>query len=514
MKCALSASALVLVVVVGLGGMSLFGLPFRSADAATVAPSWGTAIDIPGLTAPGESQNWLTQIACTSPGNCVAGGSYTTGPSVHTLLVEQVDGVWGDFFEVPGSWGFDPDDIDRRIETLACAPNGECVAAGNYATGQGGRVFVTRRVNGVWTDAEPLPGAAGLGNVGQFFVSASSCSSGGNCSIVGYYLTESYRWGGYTIDLVGGVWHDAADVPGLIALSTGDLSVLYSVSCPADGECSAAGEYHTSTESHGFVVDQSHGVWGQATDVPGLTTLAPGGAARSQTISCSSAGNCSVVGSYSLSIGPGSTVYPFVADRVAGTWTGAQTPVLAGADDSGLGVVSCPSDGNCSAIGRFHIPGDPVDGHDSLFVLERIGGSWTTPVPLPGLDAVNTGNNAWIESLTCAAPGSCAATGNFSDATGRVPFVVNSTGGVWTAPIAVAGVHGPSYGDCYLSLLGDTCPTGRSVSCPSPTWCAVAGQTFPGAMSRGFLVEYFGPPEPTPDPTTDPTTPVTPVFTG
>lgn len=517
MNRSLLAVAVAVVLLAGLAVGGLDASTIRSAEAATMAPTWGDAFDIPGLAAPGATQTWLTQVACTSPGNCTAGGSYTIDSKVHPILIDQVDGVWGDFYEVPGSWDFDGDDIDRRVETIACAPDGGCIAAGNYATGGGERVFVTRRVDGVWTDAEPLPGASGLGAVGQFFVSASSCSSGGNCSIVGYYFTLSSRWGSFTLDLVGGVWQDAADVPGLIALSTGGLSVLYSVSCPADGECSATGEYHTSTEVRGFVVDRNNGVWGQATDVPGLATLATGRAAVPRTVSCSSAGNCSVAGDYSVSIGPGPadvTLRPFVADRIAGTWTAAQTPVLAGVDDSSVRVVSCPTDGNCSAIGRFHVPGDPVAGHDSLFVLQRIGGSWTTPVPMPGLAAVNTGNGAWIESLSCAASGTCAATGSLTDATGRVPFVVNSDAGVWNAPIAVPGVHGPSIGECYFSLFGDTCPTGRSVSCSSTTRCVVVGATYPDAVSRGFLVEYLGLPEPTPEPTTEPPAPVTPVFTG
>lgn len=510
------AVALVSVVIVALALFGTSGSSLPPADAATTSSSWSDAIAIPGLAALGATENRLTDVACTSPGNCTAVGSYTKGSSIHPLFVDQVDGVWGDAYEVPGSWAFDGDDIDRRVDYIACTPDGGCAAAGRYETGRGRRTFVTSRVGGVWTDAEPMPNAselAGPGNVGQYIVRGASCSSSGNCSIIGLYLGGTTGQGGFLVDLIDGVWQDAIDVPGLEALSAGGESYLSSVSCPVGGQCSATGSYDGTTGTHAFVVDQSDGVWGTATDVPGLMALATGGLAFASTISCSSTGNCSVGGTYIARFDadptPLATVNPFVADRIAGTWTDAQTPVLAGVDDSGIDDVACPTDGNCSAIGRFHVPGDPVADHDSLFVLQRIGGVWTSPAPMPGLDVLNTGNVASIASLSCAAPGTCAATGHYTDATGEVPFVVNSTGGAWSAPIAVPGVRGPSIGECTFSVFGDTCPTGRAVWCPSPTRCVVVGNTYPSAEGRGFLADYYGAPEPEPEPT-----PAPPVFTG
>lgn len=72
----------------------------------------------------------------------------------------------------------------------------------------------------------------------------------------------------------------------------------------------------------------------------------------------------------------------------------------------------------------------------------------------------------------------CAATGYYTDATGKVPFVVNSAGGVWGAPIPIPGLRGSSIGSCELNIWGNNCPTGRSVSCSSTVLCIAVGNTY------------------------------------
>lgn len=260
-----------------------------------------------------------------------------------------------------------------------------------------------------------------------------------------------------------------------------------------------------------MVIDQSQGVWGAAV-VRGLSTLATGGGAEGVSISCSSFGSCSVGGHFSVvdvADPSRSGAVPFVVDRVGGSWTDAQPVELADVVAGSVPVVACPTDGNCSAVGRFQVPTDPVMDHDSLFFVQRIAGEWSAPAELPGLAALNSANGAKIEAISCPAPGTCAATGHYTDADGKVPFVVNSVDWVWGAPIAVPGVHGPSAGICTYSFWGDPCPTGRSVACPSADWCAVVGDTYPDASGRAFISEYVGSviPDPEPDP-------VAPTFTG
>src|SRR5437588_4955301 len=68
-------------------------------------------------------------------------------------------------------------------------------------------------------------------------------------------------------------WGNAITVPGMPAPAFNNSGVR-SVSCPAAGSCTAGGLYHDSSGStHAFVVDETSGSWGNATEVPGTTAL-------------------------------------------------------------------------------------------------------------------------------------------------------------------------------------------------------------------------------------------------
>jgi hypothetical protein len=71
------------------------------------------------------------------------------------------------------------------------------------------------------------------------------------------------------------------------------------VSCGAAGNCSVGGDYlsaHLSQQA--FVVNQSHGTWGKAIEVPGTAALNKDGQASIASLSCAAPGRCSAVGYY------------------------------------------------------------------------------------------------------------------------------------------------------------------------------------------------------------------------
>jgi hypothetical protein len=91
------------------------------------------------------------------------------------------------------------------------------------------------------------------------------------------------------------------------------------VSCASPGKCSATGDFHTANHSEGvWVASQKGGTWGQAATVPGLSALATGGQAEVNGLSCSTSGNCGLVGDYFTMSG---SQQPFV---VSG-WVNAPT---------------------------------------------------------------------------------------------------------------------------------------------------------------------------------------------
>lgn len=115
---------------------------------------------------------------------------------------------------------------------------------------------------------------------------------------------------------VNGTWGKAKEIP-----AAGKLAHAASLSCGSAGNCSVAG-YYTDTSSHhqAIVVNQVNGTWGKAQEIPGTASLNTGNA-QANSVSCPSAGNCSAAGSYTAGSG---NLQAFVASRVSGKWGKAQ----------------------------------------------------------------------------------------------------------------------------------------------------------------------------------------------
>src|SRR5260221_9205537 len=76
----------------------------------------------------------------------------------------------------------------------------------------------------------------------------------------------------------------------------------------------------------------------------------------------------------------------------------------------------------------------------------RAAGWWGRAIAVPGLAALNKGRNGEVLSVSCAAPGSCAAGGDYGnhgnnpyDVTTRRAFVVSEVNGTWAAAQELAG---------------------------------------------------------------------------
>jgi hypothetical protein len=258
-----------------------------------------------------------------------------------------------------------------------------------------------------------------------------------------------------------GGWGKAIEVPGLARLSAGQGGTLVAVSCSSPGDCAATGNYADRLGgSQAFVVGEKNGSWSTAIEVPRLAALNTGGDAAVMSLSCRSAGNCAVGGSYSRSSG-GSRA--FVASEKYGSW-GRAMPVpgvaaLTGAKgNSWVDAVSCGSAGNCAAGGNYS--SRPAD--EQAFVVTEKNGSWGTAIEVPGLAALNSGAYAGIDSVSCASAGNCAVTGYYDNGAPEA-FVVSETNGSWGTAIEVPGP--PAFGIATFA----------SVSCASAANCAAVG---------------------------------------
>ncbi|MGH3411210.1 MAG: hypothetical protein ACRDRJ_53225, partial [Streptosporangiaceae bacterium] len=85
---------------------------------------------------------------------------------------------------------------------------------------------------------------------------------------------------------------------------------------------------------------------------------------------------------------------------------------------AGVQSVSCGSAGNCTA-GGYYADADLQDSYG--FVVSEKHGVWGKASPMPGLaaTALNKGGSAEVGALSCRPPGSCAASGAYTDHSGH-----------------------------------------------------------------------------------------------
>lgn len=316
---------------------------------------------------------------------------------------------------------------------------------------RGAAARVAVRVATVWRNAQVIPGIAALNEGGNARVVAIACKTAGNCTAVGNYMDAAGNTQPFVVDERAYSWGAAEEVPGIAALDqTAEAkgsAVFTGLSCVAAGECTAGGWYFSTLGSNAsFVVDETNGVWGRATMIPGLQDL--------QAISCPSARACTAAGLLE------------VASEVNGTWRPAHAvpglPAIAGGgDDAELSAISCASPGNCSVGGGLYDPGADPQGPDPVpyteaFVANEVRGTWH-PAQVVG-KTVDYDNTAALNSMSCASAGNCAAGGYANHA-----FVAREENGRWGDASQVRGVAQVARGAI------------EAVSCPSAGHCSAVG---------------------------------------
>jgi hypothetical protein len=323
--------------------------------------AWGTAAS--GVTGAiglgvGDFQPRAISCAPASPGNCALGGSFTDGQGHdQAFVMDETNGTWGRWEEVPGTA-----EINTRgsatVTTISCGGPGRCVAGGLLDTSSGVVALIAEESAGTWR----LPGIATLIDSNLINLANSvSCASGGNCALVGsYFVTATGRTLGYTLDEANGTWGSPKPVPTLNVMSTNGPAVPAAVSCASAGNCAASGTFSTAAGILPFVADETDGTWGNAIQIPGDAAF------RSnhwevRSLSCPVAGDCTATGGFEV---VGSGFHVFTADERDGTWGDVATGRSPLQANPGLGQVSCGSAGNCALAGSY----TDVAGHSHAFV--------------------------------------------------------------------------------------------------------------------------------------------------
>ncbi len=428
------------------------------------------AVAAPPANAASDPMVTVIAISCASAGNCTMVGSYMDGSGGQQgLLAIQSAGVWGTATEaiLPTNAGRDP---AVKLAGVSCGSAGNCTAIGSYidSTGHTQGLGLTE-TSGTWARGIELihPAFVNVAADPRISLTAVSCATAGSCSVVGTYVDNNGHPEGMLLTQINGAWgtSPARDAEATLpddAAAEPAVS-LTSVSCGAIADCVAVGNYTDSSgHQQGLEIPETNTTWGT-----GLAALLPAGAAADpavslSSVSCISAGECAAVGNYNDT---SNHTLGLLLSESAGTWMPGLTATLpadaASSPAVSLTSVTCPSAGNCDAVGYYNDTAGDLQG---LMVTES-SGSWASGVA-PTIPA-DAGASVFVQllSVSCADAGDCVAVGNYlDDSFVAHPLLLSQSGGSWSQGVEAALPFGGQ------SPFAD----GETVACVTSGDCAAA----------------------------------------
>jgi hypothetical protein len=151
-------------------------------------------------------------------------------------------------------------------------------------------------------------------------------------------------------------------------------------------------------------------------------------------------------------------------------WGTAQelpTTALNQGDGAYIESLSCASAGNCGAGGAYYL----TPNNTLAFVVSETNGTWGSPEELPGIAALDPTEGLYNIFVSCPSAGNCSAGGSYTVGTGdsarQEMFVDSETDGTWHSAEEVPGSATLNQGgSAHL----------QSLSCASAGNCAAGGQ--------------------------------------
>jgi hypothetical protein len=260
-----------------------------------------------------------------------------------------------------------------------------------------------------------------------------ACPAQDSCVAAGWHLTAAGSAGPVAATLADGTW-TATALPLPQGADSSDDADLLAIDCPVQGTCVATGlDSDKNGHSRPFIETLSGGSW-TAVWAPLPAGAAPLSAATADAalsgVACPAAGSCVAVGYYTKR--DGNATAGLTDTLSGGTWTAATAPLPAGGQFASLSGISCPAPGTCVATGRY------TQRSGARFLAETLsGGTWTAAAPpLPAGAPGSPRNSALLESVACQATGRCVAVGYYG-ASGAIDSAIDTlSGNTWTAAAA------------------------------------------------------------------------------
>jgi hypothetical protein len=457
----------------------LLALALGSADAlASGNLNWGAGVEVAlPANAAADPLVTLTDLACPSVGECTAVGSYTDGSGDEQgLLLSETSGVWRTAVEaaLPVGAAANP---KVSIDSVSCASPGNCAAVGYYADGSGiRRGLLLTETSGAWATGASAALPANAATHSEVKLSDVSCPSIGECTAIGAYTDSSGARQGLLLAESSGTWATGVEavLPGNASASEPGV-LLNGLACASAGNCVAVGQYDTSS-TQAVILTETAGSWDA-----GVEVALPANAGRNaylRSVSCPSIGECTAVGEYEDSFG---RLQGLLLTETAGTWTtGAEATRPANAlleSDVHIDDVSCPAAGYCTAFGNYW---DSITDQQGLLLTDT-SGRWATGVEAAHPADSKYDGNEEAPSLSCPAVGDCAIAAGYLNTSSFYSLLLTESAEAWGSSVEVSPPANAGYNPLRKV---------NSVACASPHTCTAIGEYGEfGGERQGMILE-------------------------
>jgi hypothetical protein len=433
----------------------------------------------------------IDHVSCASPGNCGAVGYYYDRDGAgrrQGLLLSETAGKWSRGVEArPPAHSVS---LSVQLDDISCTSPGNCTAVGDYITKQTWWGLMLTETDGVWDRGVRAALPANAAKAPEQTFAYVSCWSGGNCIAVGDYYDKARNDRPLLLTEADGVWARGAEphMPANAAAKKQQAS-LGGISCPSAGNCTAVGQYiDNSGKDQALLLDETGGAWATAAEakLPANAVHVHDYGVAGVTIlagpvSCASAGNCSAVGSYDTRKGH----QGLLLTESHGTWgTAVEAAMPAGANTKWSQVTIYAI--SCASASNCSAAGDYTDssGHDQVVLLTESAGSWSPGVRglLPGDATHDKYSSPFLGSISCPTAGNCVAAGSYTlRGAPSTPLLLTQTDGVWARGTGVALPRNADAGQLDQA----------TVSCASMQSCSAVGSytTDSYGSTQGLLID-------------------------
>lgn len=475
------------------------------APAAVTGPSWkGPTVIAPATGYAGVQNGLFYAMDCASASYCL-GATTDVDVNGYTAPVayEYKSGTWKNAVYMPNPTDFNfPSGTPNSTDCFVTSGKNVCQVVGSYGfTNNQTKPWMVTSTNGTMKSVTvTLPSDTTTGLQSSTLRSVSCATDvGPTCVAVGTYLDNAGDGSNPNtiprtfpvavttiIPASGSQTATSQKLPLPADRNVNPLVSLAQVNCAAAGECVAVGTYYTRDgQTKGLLETQHLGTW-KATAVTPPTTAGQFAATSASEVTCTSAGNCTVVGTYGTKT---RAIGAFADSLVAGVWQQAVNLTMPTGTSSnprvmffGFAGVSCPTTNFCATGGQYRDAAGNVQG----FLINEVGGIWqpATQLSLPSA-AQWAGHNGGVVAVTCVAARTCTAAGAYVDAAGNYATgtVSESPTRAWStmSPLTFPITPGPwsnvnTGGGIYV------------LTCTSDSACIAAGSVWDGANYQGFAL--------------------------